>query len=98
MKYYSEKTNKFYNSVKECIRAEEEFDIELAKTREAEKAAAAEEKALLEKVEAAEAEYENAAKVSIEAMNKYVELQKEYNKKYGHTKFTSLWDFVFGGF
>ena len=98
MKYYSEKTGKFYNSVKECTRAEEEFDLEQAKTREAEEAAAAEEKALLEKVEAAEAEYENAVKVSAEAMNKYVELQREYNKKYGHAKFTGLWDFIFGGF
>lgn len=76
MKILSEKTNKYYTTVDECLAAEKAFDeAEAKKKAEAEKLSAT-------RKERAN-EVENAYKASIEANKHYRELLDAFIKDYG---------------
>lgn len=76
MKIYSEKTNKEYKSVDECLAAEAEFDAKLAaeKAKKEELAAARKERA---------GEVEKAYATMVEAQKTYSKMLKEFVKDYG---------------
>lgn len=83
MKYYSEKTKKYYDVAMDCVKAEEAYDKELAEKEKATGLARAEkEKAIAERKEAAKkiedkiAEYMKLGKEIDKDMN-------EFTKKYG---------------
>ena len=76
MKILSEKTNKYYATVDECLAAEKAFDEAAAKKK------AEEEKLNATRKERAN-EVENAYKVSIEANKHYRELLDAFVKDYG---------------
>lgn len=74
MKYYSEKTDKIYNSVDELTKAEKAYDDANAEKIKAEK-----------EKEAAYKEVEDAAAAVEAAFNIYSKKLKEYNDKYNCT-------------
>ena len=87
VKIYSDKTNKFYNTVEEANRAEFELkekenlekvrkERELALAKEKKEKAAAERKAAAEDVEAARKQY-------VEAQNAYRKALEDFCGKYG---------------
>ena len=76
MKILSEKTNKYYATVDECLAAEKAFDEAAAKKK------AEEEKLKATRKERAN-EVENAYKASIEANKHYRELLDAFIKDYG---------------
>jgi len=76
MKILSEKTNKYYTTVDECLAAEKAFDEAAAKKK------AEEEKLNATRKERAN-EVENAYKASIEANKHYRELLDAFVKDYG---------------
>lgn len=76
MKILSEKTNKYYATVDECLAAEKAFDEAAAKKK------AEEEKLNATRKERAN-EVENAYKASIEANKHYRELLNAFVKDYG---------------
>lgn len=76
MKILSEKTNKYYTTVDECLAAEKAFDEAAAKKK------AEEEKLNATRKERAN-EVENAYKASIEANKHYRELLDAFIKDYG---------------
>ena len=76
MKILSEKTNKYYATVDECLAAEKAFDEAAAKKK------AEEEKLNATRKERAN-EVENAYKASIEANKHYRELLDAFIKDYG---------------
>lgn len=76
MKILSEKTNKYYATVDECLAAEKAFDEAAAKKK------AEEEKLNATRKERAN-EVENAYKASIEANKHYRELLDAFVKDYG---------------
>ncbi len=76
MKIFSEKTNKYYTTVGECLAAENEFDKKLAEKK-------AEEKALADTRKTRAAEVEKAYKESIEANKKYHKVLADFVKDYG---------------
>ena len=92
LKYYSDRTNKFYNSVEEANRAE----LELKEKENREKIQKEREEALAkEKKEKAAAERKAAAEVVENARKAYLEAQKAYRKaledfcgKYGTYHYT----------
>ena len=92
LKYYSDRTNKFYNSVEEANRAE----FELKEKENREKIQKEREEALAkEKKEKAAAERKAAAEVVENARKAYLEAQKAYRKaledfcgKYGTYHYT----------
>ena len=93
MKYYSEKTRKFYDTAEECQHAEFEAkeaenrekirkERELAQQKEQKEKEAAERKALA-------AEVEEARKAMVAAQNVYREKIDEFVKKYHSYHFTT---------
>ena len=87
MKIYSEKTNKEYASVEECLKAEKEFDEKVAAEKAAKEKALAERKAKEEKALAtrkADADkVEEAHKKMIEASKAYHEELAKFCERYG---------------
>lgn len=71
MKYYSEKTKKFYDTATACLAGESEYD---AANNKAEKAKA--------EKEARTKELNDARAAVNKALDKYYELRKKYNKDY----------------
>ena len=101
MKIYSEKTNKEYKSVEECLEAEKAFDEAEAKRKAEEEA---KQKALAVKREAANAERKAAAedveakrKAAVEAQKEYREALSKFCSKYGayHYSIKSDGDSIF---
>jgi uncharacterized membrane protein YqiK len=94
MRIMSEKTNKEYNSVEECLADERAFDEQVKAEQERK---AAEEKALVAQKEAAIAERKADAEKVEEARKAMIEAQKAYNeamndflkkhKSYHYTRF-----------
>lgn len=99
IKFYSEKTGKFYNSVEEANKAE--FEAKEAENREKilKERAEAEAKAKKEKEaaerKAAAAELDEARKTMVAAQKHYAELLDDFIKKYKsyHFSSTSVNDF-----
>ena len=92
MKILSEKTNKYYSTVDECIAAEKEYDEKIAREKAQKEA---EEKALVVKKEAAIAERKEAASKVEEKRQALITAQKAYREelskfcdKYGAYHFT----------
>ena len=87
MKIYSEKTNKQYATVEECLKAEEAFDKAEAEKKAAKEKALAEKKAKEEKLaaerKARAIEIEAAYKASVESYKHYQELLKSFIHDYG---------------
>lgn len=81
MKFYSEKTNKYYDTEKECLSAEKDYEEKLA----AEKAKK-EELSNARKTRANEVE--EAYKQAIDAQNKYRKLLSSFCKDYGNFHMT----------
>ena len=92
MKIYSEKTNKEYASVDECLAAEKEFDEAIAAKKAAEEKALAERKAKQEALVAerkADAdEVETARQELIAAQKKYHEVLAKFCQKHGAYHYT----------
>ena len=78
MKIYSEKTNKEYATVDECLEAEKAFDEKVAADKAKKEA---EQKALVVKKEAAIAERKAAADVVEEKRQALISAQKEYREE-----------------
>lgn len=76
MKILSEKTNKYYATVDECLKAEKEFDEAVAAKK------AKEEKLTAERKERA-AEVEKAYKAVVEANENYHKMLDAFVKDYG---------------
>ena len=87
MKIYSEKTDKEYASVEDCLAAEKEYDEAMEAKRVAEEKALVERKAKNEKLTAKRkeraAEVENAYKAILEAQKVYREKLDAFVKDYG---------------
>ena len=76
MKYYSEVLKKAYDTEKECIKAERDYEAKLA---EAEK----QKKELADARKARAKEVEDAYKVIVDAQKHYNELKSKFIKDYG---------------
>lgn len=76
MKYFSEKTKRFYDDEKACMDAEAKFDEEQARVM-------AEKKAKAEARKERAKEVEEAYLASREAEKKYLELRNAFVKDYG---------------
>ena len=76
MKIYSEKTNKEYKTVEECLKAEKEFEEALAVEK-------AKKQKLIEEKKARAVEVEEAWKGVREATKKYNELKNKFISDYG---------------
>lgn len=76
MKYFSEKTKRFYEDEKSCVDAEAKFDAEQARIAE-------EKKVLAETRKARAKEIEDAYKAAREADRHYLELRNAFVKDYG---------------
>jgi len=87
MKILSEKTNKYYATVDECLAAEKAFDEAVAKEKAAKEKALVEQKAKEEKLaterKARATEVEDAYKAVIDADKHYQELLSAFVKDYG---------------
>ena len=87
MKIYSEKTNKEYATVDECLAAEEQFEKELAEKKAAEEKALAERKAKHEALAAARkeraADIEAKYKAILDAKKAYREALNAFVHDYG---------------
>lgn len=81
MKYYSDKTSKFYATEQECVEAEKAHDEALAK-------AEAERKALVEQRTNRAKEVEDAYKAMMEAKKNYNKLLDAFLKDYGQFHMT----------
>lgn len=92
MKIYSEKTNKEYASVDECLAAEKEFDEAVAAKKAAEEKALAERKAKQEAIVAerkADAdEVEAARQELIAAKKKFDDILAKFCQKHGAYHYT----------
>ena len=92
MKIYSEKTNKEYASVDECLAAEKEFDEAVAAKKAAEEKALAERKAKQEAIVAerkADAEEVEAARQElIAAKKKFNDILAKFCQKHGAYHYT----------
>lgn len=93
LKYYSDRTNKFYNTVEEANRAEfelkEKENLEnIQKEREARELKEQKEKAIAER-KAAAAKVDAAFKTLIEAKKAYGEELRAFCKQYGTYHFTT---------
>ena len=110
MKIFSEKTNKEYKTVEECVKAEKEFDEKIAAEKAAKEKALAEKKAKEEKAlvtRKADAEkVEAARKAAIEANKAYHDELTKFCDKWGayHRTFkvdgnlNDLWNDFFDSF
>jgi hypothetical protein len=76
MKYFSEKTKKFYENAEDCVAAETAFDEEQARI-------AAEQKALAESRKERAKEVEDAYKMAEDWRRKYLELRNAFVKDFG---------------
>ena len=87
MKIYSEKTNREYATVEECLNAEKEYDKAMAEKKAAEEKALAEAKARQEALVANRkeraTEVEDAYKAILEAQKVYREKLDAFVKDYG---------------
>ena len=96
MKIYSEKTKEFYKTTDDCLKAEEQYDLE--RKEEAEK-----KKALSEKRKVRAKEVEDAYKAYEDAKKKYIELKNNFIKDFGSlhmtfstdNSFTDMFDEIF---
>ena len=88
MKFYSEKTKKYYDKADDCVADEAKFDKELAKKEEAAALAKAErEKAVALRKEDAKKIEEKIAEIA--KLNKEIDtLINEFTKKYGSFHYT----------
>lgn len=77
MKYYSDITKKFYDTVKECEKAETDYKASKEKEKAAKEKKAAERKKRASEVE-------DAYFAMIEAQNVYNKLKNEFIKDYGY--------------
>ena len=97
MRIFSEKTNKEYKTVEDCLKAEKEFDEALALEK-------AKKQKLAEDKKARAAEVEEAWKAVREANKKYVELKNKFINDYGafHMTFKdkddNTWESLFESF
>lgn len=76
MKFYSEKTNKYYDNQDECLKAEEKYETDLAEARAKKEAIASERKARASEVEA-------AYKAVVDAQKNYRDLVRKFCRDYG---------------
>ena len=76
MKFYSEKTNKYYDTQDECVKAEDKYEADLAEARAKKEALASERKARASEVE-------EAYKAVIEAQKNYRNLVRKFCRDYG---------------
>ena len=76
MKYFSEKTKKFYETSEDCVAAETAFDEEQARI-------AAEQKALAETRKERAKEVEDAYKMAVDYDRKYLELRNAFVRDFG---------------
>jgi hypothetical protein len=87
MKIYSEKTNKEYATVEDCLAAEKEYDDAIAEKKAKEEKALAEAKAKREELAAARkeraTEVEDAYKAVLEAQKVYRQKLDAFVKDYG---------------
>ena len=87
MVIYSEKLNKKFETVDECVKAEKEYDEKVAAEKAAKEKALAEAKAkedeLVTKRKSRAIEVEAAYKASVEANKHYRDLLKKFVKDYG---------------
>lgn len=92
MKIYSEKTNKEYATVEECLEAEKAFDNEVAAKKAAEEKALVERKAKQEALAAERktraVEVEDAYKAILEARKAYQEKLDAFVRDYGQFHMT----------
>jgi len=89
MKYYSDVMKKFFDTEKECVKAEEKFKKELAEKEAAELKLKEEKTARAKEVEAAYAAVQEAQKNYVELRNKFVEDYKSY-----HMTYSSISDYI----
>ena len=83
MKYFSEKTKKFYDDVKACEDAEAAFDAEQARIAEEKKKLAEERKERAKEIEDAYNKWQNSEKISYEDKKHFLELRNAFIKDYG---------------
>ena len=83
MKYFSEKTKKFYDDVKACEAAEAAFDAEQARIAEEKKRLAEERKERAKEVEEAYKEMQALNKAAREGERRFIELRNKFVKDYG---------------
>ena len=76
MKFYSEKLNKVFETEKECVAAEEKYDVELA-------AKQAKEKQLADTRKQRAKAIEESYKKVVEARKEYKKLVDEFTQDYG---------------
>ena len=76
MKFYSEKINKYYDTEKECLSAEKDYEEKLAVEK-------AKKEELVATRKARAAEIEDAYKAIFEARKHYNELMDKFIKDYG---------------
>lgn len=76
MKFYSEKTNKYYDTEKECLGAEKEYEEKLAVEK-------AKKEELVATRKARATEIEDAYKAILEARKHYNELMDKFVQDYG---------------
>ena len=92
MRIISEKTNKEYASVEECVAAEKKFDEELAAKKAAEEKAIAvrkaQQEALVAERKTAADEVEKARQELIAAQKKYHEVLAKFCDKFGAYHYT----------
>ena len=83
MKYFSEKTKKFYDDVKACEDAEAAFDAEQARIAEEKKKLAEARKERAKEIEDAYKEMQALIKAAREGEKRYIELRNKFVKDYG---------------
>jgi uncharacterized protein YgiM (DUF1202 family) len=108
MRIVSEKTNKEYATVEECMQAEKEFDEKVAEKKAAEEKALAERKAQAEQAIATRKEdaekVEAARRKMVEANKAYHEALADFCKKHGTYHFSyrvdpnAQWESLFDNF
>jgi isopenicillin N synthase-like dioxygenase len=77
MKFYSEKTKEFYESEAECVKAEKDFEEQIATKKKEEKRQATERKLRAKEVE-------NAYETAKEAYRHYYDLLDKFIADYGY--------------
>jgi hypothetical protein len=83
MKYFSEKTKKFYDDEERCKAAEADFDAEQARIAEEKKKLAEERKDRAAEIEAAYKEWQDLEKAAYEGKKRFLEMRNAFIKDYG---------------
>jgi hypothetical protein len=83
MKYFSEKTKKFYPTETECVDAEAAFDAEQARIAEEKKKLAEARKERAAEIEAAYKEWQDLEKAAYEGKKRFLEKRNAFVKDYG---------------